>query len=217
MHPSICDSRTGCLRRDAWQDNGVSGKNTEQTSADAERWLAEHGAYLYRYALFRLGDAETARDMVQETLIAAWKARDGFRGDSSARTWLVGILKHKITDHIRGQIRRRALADSLENDPTSDYFDANDHWRQPVRAWADDPEKLSSNGQFLKVLHDCIAALPERHRHVFTLRELEGEDTDAICKACDITPTNLHVIMHRARLALRQCLERHWFGDDESA
>jgi len=195
----------------------VTGKNTARNQADAEAWLAEHGGYLYRYALFRLNDPETARDMVQETLIAAWKARDGFRGDSSVRTWLVGILKHKVTDHVRRQIRNRALSDTLENDPTSEFFDEHDHWREPVRAWADNPERLAGNQQFMKVLHACMAKLSEQHRHVFTLRELEDEDTETICKACGITPTNLHVIMHRARLALRACLEKHWFTDDESA
>jgi len=188
--------------------------DAQKPTDDPGAWLDEHGDYLYRYALFRLGEEETARDMVQETLIAAWKARDGFRGDSSRRTWLVGILKHKITDHVRHQIRHRQLADVLEHDPTSEFFDERGHWRQPVRAWGDDPEALAGNREFLKVLHACIQALSGQHRQVFTLRELEGEDTETICKACDITPTNLHVIMHRARLALRRCLEHNWFGGE---
>jgi len=186
----------------------------EQTGdRNAEEWLTLYGDYLYRYALFRLSNEEIARDMVQETLIAAWKARKNFRGDSSVRTWLVGILKHKITDYIRKQIRDRNLANRLELDPTSDFFDANGQWRQPVQGWADDPERLSSNQEFLRALNACVAKLPEQHRHVF---ELNGEDTDTICKACDITPTNLHVIMHRARLALRKCLEKTWFGDNKT-
>ncbi len=189
----------------------------EQTgNRNAEEWLTLYGDYLYRYALFRLSNEEVARDMVQETLIAAWKAKKNFRGDSSVRTWLVGILKHKITDYIRKQIRDRNLASRLETDPTSDFFDAHGQWRQPVHGWAGDPERLSSNQEFLRALNACIAKLTEQHRHVFTLRELNGEDTDAICKACDITPTNLHVIMHRARLVLRQCLEKTWFGDNKA-
>ncbi|MDQ6959462.1 MAG: sigma-70 family RNA polymerase sigma factor, partial [Mariprofundaceae bacterium] len=128
--------------------------------------------------------------------------------------WLVGILKHKITDYVRKQIRDRNLANHLETDPTSDFFNANGQWQQPVHGWTDNPEQLSSNQEFLRTLHACIAKLPEQHRHVFSLRELMGEDTEDICKACDITPTNLHVIMHRARLALRQCLEKTWFGNE---
>jgi len=183
---------------------------------NAEEWLALYGDYLYRYALFRLSNEEIARDMLQDTLIAAWKAKKNFRGDSSVRTWLVGILKHKITDHIRKQIRDRSLATRLEVDPTSDFFDANGQWQQPVHGWADDPERLSSNQDFLKTLNTCVAKLSDQHRHVFTLRELNGETTDVICNACDITPTNLHVIMHRARLVLRECLEKMWFEDDKT-
>jgi len=196
----------------------VSHEETgEQTgNRDAEEWLTLYGDYLYRYALFRLSNEEIARDMVQETLIAAWKAKKNFRGDSSVRTWLVGILKHKITDYIRKQIRDRNLASNLELDPTSDFFNANGQWQQPVHGWAGDPERLSSNQEFLQTLNTCIANLAEQHRHVFTLRELNGEDTDTICKACDITPTNLHVIMHRVRLILRKCLEKTWFEDDKA-
>jgi len=191
------------------------GEIREQSGTqNAEEWLALYGDYLYRYALFRLSNEEIARDMVQDTLIAAWKAKKNFRGDASVRTWLVGILKHKITDHIRKQIRDRNLATRLEVDPTSDFFDANGQWQQPVHGWADDPERLSSNQDFLKTLNTCVAKLPDQHRHVFTLRELNGETTDTICNACDITPTNLHVIMHRARLALRKCLGKTWFGDE---
>ena len=193
------------------------GEQRNDESLQPEAWLADHGDYLYRYALFRLSSDELARDMVQETLLAAWKARKNFRGDSSLRTWLVGIMKHKITDHVRKEIRARKLSDALENDPTSAFFDENGQWTRPVRDWNDDPEHLYNNRQFMAVLQQCIARLPEQHRHVFTLRELNGEDTDSICNACAITATNLHVIMHRARLALRHCLEKNWFGmnDDE--
>ncbi len=187
--------------------------NGQPGVGNTEEWLTLYGDYLYRYALFRLSNEEIARDMVQETLIAAWKAQKNFRGDSSIRTWLVGILKHKITDYVRKQIRDRNLANHLETDPTSVFFNANGQWRQPVREWTDNPEQLSSNHEFLQTLHTCIAKLPEQHRHVFSLRELMGEDTEDICKACSISTTNLHVIMHRARLALRKCLEKTWFGN----
>jgi len=185
----------------------------EKNKADqnVQVWLNEHGDYLYRYALFRVSNDELARDMVQETLIAAWKAK--FRGDSSVRTWLVGIMKHKIIDHVRKEIRTRHLSEALETDPTSDFFDSTGHWNQPPQGWKDDPEQLSSNRQFAGVLQHCVGALPEQHRHVFTLREMNGESTDSVCNSCDISPTNLHVIMHRARLALRQCLEINWFGN----
>jgi len=183
-----------------------------EAGRNVDHWLSEHGDYLYRYASFRLSDAEAARDMVQETLIAAWKARENFRGDSSARTWLVGIMKHKITDHVRKEIRTRNLSEAAESDPTSHWFNADGSWAEAPRAWADNPEELSENNQFREVLHDCIGKLPDNQRSVFSMRELAGEDSDTVCNEMDITPTNLHVMMHRARMALRRCLEMNWFG-----
>ncbi len=194
----------------------MSKGNSNKGAHNPEQWIEEYGDYLFRFALFRLSNEETARDMVQETLIAAWKAKKNFRGDSSLRTWLVGIMKHKITDLVRKEIRARKLSDALENDPTSGMFDKNDHWSKPSQGWDDDPEHLYSNQQFLSTLQTCVSALPEQHRHVFTLRELNGEDTESVCNACEISSTNLHVIMHRARLALRQCLEKKWFGNKEN-
>jgi len=178
----------------------------------AETWLTEHGNYLYRYALLRLRDEDLAHDAVQETLLAAWKANKDFRGDSSMRTWLVGILKHKITDQIRKQIRNRRLTEEIESDPTSSYFDGQGAWSNPPQQWSNDPERLVDNDQFKSVLKDCISKLPDSQKEVFSLRELAGESTDTICNACDISTTNLHVIMHRARMALRSCLEMNWFS-----
>lgn len=181
---------------------------------DPEAWLEEHGDYLFRFSMSRLHNEELAADMVQETLLAAWKGREHFQGNSTVRTWLVGILKHKITDHIRHEIRNRNLADAVENDPTSAYFDASGHWQTAPAAWNEDPEKTYRNDQFRMVLQQCIRKLPEKQQLVFRLRELTGEDTESICKTCDITPTHLHVLIHRARLALRKCLESNWFGQE---
>lgn len=181
---------------------------------DPRLWLDEHGDYLYRYAMSRLQEPELAQDMVQEALLAAWKGRDGFKGDSSVRTWLTGILKHKIIDHIRREIRGRRLHDAIENDPTSAFFDADGSWHEAPRAWKENPEDLCRSEQFHVVLDDCIGKLPEKQRVVFRLRELAGEDSESICKACDITSTNLYVLLHRARLALRKCLEMNWFGKE---
>jgi RNA polymerase sigma-70 factor (ECF subfamily) len=193
-----------------WQNDGMSVKNHAQH--EAESWLNQHGDYLYRYALLRLRNEELSREMVQETLLAAWKARQGFRSESSVRTWLVGILKHKITDHIRKQIRERDIMNRAEADPTSTFFDSQGHWKDAPVRWNTNPEELLNDQQFMKVLASCISRLSEQQQTVFSLRELNGEDTETICNACDISPTNMHVIMHRARLLLRKCLEQNWFG-----
>ncbi|MDX8402701.1 MAG: sigma-70 family RNA polymerase sigma factor [Mariprofundaceae bacterium] len=181
-----------------------------------EQWLEEHGDYLYRFAFARLRDEEAAAEMVQETLLAAWRGRAGFKGEASVRTWLTGILKYKIIDHIRRQIRDRDLADELENDPTSAFFDASGHWADHPRPWRDDPARLCEDAHFRETLDRCLEGLPEKQRLAFGMREIGGDDTPTICKALDITPTHLHVLIHRARLALRKCLEIHWFGRNET-
>ncbi len=178
---------------------------------DPHSWLNDHGDYLYRYAMSRLHDEELAQDLLQETLLAGWKGHDRFAGQSSVRTWLVGILKHKIIDHIRREIRGRNLNEAVESDPTSAYFNADGSWNESPGAWKDNPEDLCRNEQFHATLNACISHLPEKQQLVFRMRDIVGDDTPTVCKACDITSTHLHVLLHRARLALRKCLETHWF------
>jgi len=184
-------------------------------NSDPHQWINEHGDYLYRYAISRLHNEEQAADLLQETLLAAWKGHSSFAGQSSIRTWLVGILKHKIIDHIRKEIRNRNLAESVGNDPTSAYFKSNGSWSEAPHAWKENPEDLCRNEQFKLVLESCLGKLSEKQNAVFRLRDILGEETDTVCKSCDITPTHLHVLLHRARLGLRKCLELHWFGQGE--
>lgn len=177
----------------------------------AGQWLDEHGDYLYRFAMIQLRHHEAARDVVQDTLIAAWGSYKNFRGNASLRTWLVSILKRKITDYIRKQIRERSLLDALASDPTSAWCDKQENGAMPSEKWQADPAKLYHNQEFMTVFYTCVEQLPDQQRHIFALRELSGEDTKTICNIYGITPTNLHVIMHRARMALRQCLDCQWF------
>jgi len=180
-------------------------------------WLNEHGDYLYRYAMSHLHNTELAQDMLQETMLAGWKGHETFAGQSSTRTWLVGILKHKIIDHIRSEIRRRNLTELLESDPTSEYFDSHGAWVESPSVWKDNPEELCKNKQFRKVLEQCISQLPEKQQNVFYMRDIIGEDTPTVCKYCDITSTHLHVLLHRARLALRQSLNEQWLEKEKDA
>jgi RNA polymerase sigma-70 factor (ECF subfamily) len=181
---------------------------------DAAAWLSEHGDYLYAYCMSRLYDEETSADLVQETLLAAWKNRAGFKGEASLRTWLTGILKHKITDHIRQAIRQRKLAEESQNDPTADWFDDSGKWVDAPQAWAGTPEALYRDSQFRKILDMCLKRLPEKQRQVFVQREMGGVESSEICKNSEISTTHLHVLMHRARLALRTCLDINWFGGE---
>jgi len=181
-------------------------------SNNPHTWLNEHGDYLYRYAMSRLHDSEAASDILQETLLAGWKGYANFSGNSAIRTWLVGIMKHKVIDHIRKEIRTRDLTEAAESDPTSAYFDADGSWHEAPQAWHENPEVLCNSEQFQRVLDGCINKLSERQQLVFRMRDITGEDSGTVCEACDITPTNLHVLLHRARMALRPCLQHHWFN-----
>ncbi len=184
-----------------------------------EHWLEEHGAALYRYALTHLRDEHKAEEAVQDTLLAALQARERFSGGASVRTWLVGILKHKIIDAFRHDAREVALEepDAVEDDAgQDDDFAPDGHWSMRLADWGD-PVRALENSQFLAILQRCLDALPPRLGRLFWLREVMEEDTEYICKELAITPTNLWTMLHRGRLGLRQCLDRNWVGQNVQA
>lgn len=180
---------------------------------DPEGWVETHGDILFRYALARLGDATAAEDAVQETLIAALQARAGFRAESAERTWLIGILRHKLCDHLRRRCRELPLSADEEGDAVVDHmFVADGHWRTPPGSWDGDPARLSEDREFWEVFARCRDALPARQAALFTMRTLDDADPEALCQEFGVSATNLWVLLHRARTRLRACLEEHWFG-----
>lgn len=143
------------------------------------------------------------------------QARHHFAGQSSERTWLVGILKHKIIDHFRKISRERPVSDiePLPDDPEQ-LFQTTGEWesdRAPIE-WVTDPGQGVEWAEFWKVLDQCLSNLPARTARAFTLREMEELSTEEICKILNISASNLWVMLHRARAHLRHCLEVHWFG-----
>lgn len=188
----------------------------KKTAIDPSTWVDEHGDALYRYALLRVKDPGVAEDLVQETFLSALKGVDRFKGGSSLRTWLVGILKHKIIDHFR-KARPEVLSSDLptmENETEDERMDREAHHHHELRAWTGTPANLLENKEFMKVFVHCLDELPETHRRAFALREIEGMGGEEICKILDITSTNLWVILHRARGKLRGCLDTNWFGTE---
>ena len=182
--------------------------------SDTDTWLDRHGDALYRYALIRVREPAVAEDLVQETLLAALRARNKFAGQASERTWLVAILKNKIIDHFRQAARETPLPDPPEPDDTVDAFfqgEPSGHWAEEPAAWGH-PESAMEQTQFWAAFRDCLTRLPERQAQVFALTELDELSTPELCKALDITASNAWVLLHRARLRLRDCLERNWFG-----
>ena len=177
--------------------------------SDPGRWVDLHGDLLYSFALLRVRDRHAAQDLVQETFLAALKSRESFGRQSSERTWLVGILKHKLIDHFRKTGREVPLADDGEE--MENAFDQRGAWRTPPGRWPEKPEKLLENQEFWKAFSACMDHLPQRLRQVFSMRELDEMDSEEICKVAHVTTTNLWTILHRARASLRKCLEATWF------
>jgi RNA polymerase sigma-70 factor (ECF subfamily) len=187
---------------------------------DPGRWLQEYGDALFRYALRRLHNAAHAEDVVQETLLAAFQARTSYSGRASEKTWLTGILKHKIIDFIRKQVREltvndiNALSDAAGNSSSDELFDARGHWLHPPQDWGD-PDKALQNHQFIEIFAHCLERQQPAHAQIFSLKELAGQSIDEICKELDITATNCSVMLYRARMGLRRCLEIRWAGNNQ--
>ncbi len=186
--------------------------------SDPERWVEEHGDYLFKFALMRLRDPARAEDAVQETFLAALKGGKSFAGRSAEKSWLVGILKNKICDHFRKASRETPFTDlNFYANEESDRFvaegPAKGSWIHEFgpQEWPDAGESLDRE-LFWKTFHDCAGKLPRNSAAVFTMREVDGMESRAICQMLNITEANLWVMLHRARMALRRCLETNWFG-----
>ena len=180
--------------------------------AEFVQQVQDHRDYLLRYASLQLRDPSAAEDVVQETLLAALQGEAGFKGRSNLRTWLTGILKHKIIDAIRRVARETTIADGDEGDGSAfdRLFDANGHWVEHPAAWSD-PDASLQQKQFFEVLEKCLAKLPAKTARVFMMREHLGVSTEDICKETGVTSTHCWVLLYRARMALQQCLDIHWF------
>lgn len=191
--------------------------NTQQSiskhsNENPEKWVDLYGDYLYRYALYRVYETTVAEDLVQETFLAALGSIKNFQYRSSIKTWLTGILKHKIIDHFRKKTKEQPMDDVKPHiDKLNDLFTKNGQWKIKPANWNADPQKLYGHKEFMKVLHKCLAELPSRQASAFTLREIVGENTKEICKILDVSATNIWVLLHRARMFLRRCLEINWF------
>jgi RNA polymerase sigma-70 factor, ECF subfamily len=171
-------------------------------------------SYLLRVARLQLRDQALAEDVVQDTLAAALAAQATFAGNSSVKTWLTGILKHKIVDAIRRKQREPIavgmLGDDVELEDLDGLFKDNGGWSARPADWGD-PEQALDRKEFFGVLEGCMENLPPKTARVFMLREVMDMDSEAICKELSITANNLWVILYRARMALRECLELNWF------
>lgn len=182
--------------------------------SDPAGWPDLHGDRLYRYALSRIRDARAAEDLVQETLLAAFKSRERFRGESSELTWLTGILRNKIFEHLRRQAKEVPLGFDADDDRESALFEDGGHWRpqdQP-RDWDADPARRAESDELGAALRACLDGLAAAAARAFVLREMEGVGHREAAEALGLPPGHVAVLLYRARMRLRRCLERSYFA-----
>lgn len=184
-----------------------------------ESQLAEHRVYLLRFARLQLRNDAWAEDAVSETLLAALAKPQSFGNRSQLKTWLVGILKNKVIDILR-QRQREVTLDGDAGDGSEELdgliFKADGHYAARPADWGDPEQELSSR-QFFQVLEACTEKLPAAMGRIFLMREWLELSSEEICKELQLTPTNLYVQLHRARLRLRECLELNWFANRSPA
>jgi len=173
-------------------------------------WPAHHSEYLLNFALSKVSDRGQAEDLVQDTYVAAWKGRHGFRGDCTERTWLTGILRNKVIDHYRASARRPVVreADVISIDTAGNqgsWMEA-----QAAESTGSDPIEMAEQREFMTVLDDALTNLPEAAGRAFRMREILGYSTDEIADELNISRGNLWVLIHRAKAALKSQLEVSW-------
>jgi RNA polymerase sigma-70 factor (ECF subfamily) len=190
-------------------------KILSERGIDPTIWVDEHGDYLFNFALMRVRDESTAEDLVQETLLSAFQSLKSYKGKSSEKTWLTSILKYKIIDHYRKHKRETKLDEDVgELDKFFERKDEwNGHWNREFapKSWNATPETVLEKSEFRMVLTNCLMKLPERTANTFTLNQIDGLSCEEIGDILGVTTNNCWVLLHRARLHLRQCIESNWF------
>ncbi|MCM4157489.1 sigma-70 family RNA polymerase sigma factor [Gramella sp. AN32] len=179
-------------------------------SLNPNNWVDKYSDYLFNYTIVRVNDREIANDIISETFLAALKSAKNFKGEASERTWLISILKRKIIDYYRKINSRKGKAEVRINYNT----DSNEgDWLEEQVADSSDmtAEDVMENNELGLAILDCLDSINEKHAAIFKRKTIDGLDTEEICNEFDITPSNLWVIIHRARTALAACLEKNWF------
>lgn len=186
---------------------------TKKHTLTPEKWVQSYSDYLYNYTITRVNNDDLAKDLVQETFFAGLKSMKNFEGKASERTWLISILKRKIIDYYRKINSAKGKAEVRMNF----YKDGENEgeWieERVPNSWSNDADKSIENTELKATLEDCIEHLPEKYSMVFKMKTIQGFETEEICKELDITPSNLWVIIHRARTQLRRCMEDNWFNN----
>jgi RNA polymerase sigma-70 factor (TIGR02943 family) len=176
-----------------------------------ENWVDQHADYLFNYAVGRVSDAEIAKDLVQETFMAGLNSSKNFKGDAAERTWLVSILKRKVIDHYRKINSKKGKAEvrmsySSDSDAEGDWLE-----QQVADPFSKDGDNVMENEELGMAIQDCMSKLPEKQALVFKMKTIQDMSTEDVCNELGINPSNLWVMIHRARTALMGCLNENWF------
>ena len=176
-------------------------------------WVEAHADYLFNFAIGQVRDKGVAEDLVQETFLAALKSQNGFSGRSSERTWLMGILRHKLCDHLRKTCRERAVRVDPTPANSAESWEEAALWLHDVAAEAQLPSRRMELEEFRANLELALGKLPPRIAQVFQLYEVEERSNREVCEQLNISESNLWVMLHRGRKQLREQLGGWWFGE----
>ncbi|MEO6221257.1 MAG: sigma-70 family RNA polymerase sigma factor [Ginsengibacter sp.] len=180
---------------------------TNDANQSVNDWINEYSDIFFDYLYNRVCDKTVAKDILQETFVAAWKNYSSFKNKSSEKTWLFSILKNKLMDHYRMQAKLK-----IDLPDNSYFFDESDHWTESAepRQWEDAAASLDTK-EFYLVLDQCKSKLTPVQQLAFTMKYIDEHDPHFICKVLKITTSNYWVIIHRCKLQLRNCMENNWF------
>lgn len=193
--------------------SGVRGGSKD--ALPPEVWLDTYGDYLYSCALRYVKDPNVAEEMVQDGLLSAYKALDSFQQKSSLKTWLGTIVKNKSLDYLRRASRETKIFAPVQSDDESAVFSSIGRWKTSIPSWGRDPEAALGDKRMREALLACIDKLSTRQRAIFSMRVVDGSPIDEICKQLDISPSNASVILYRARMQLRECMDTTWFNAEK--
>lgn len=193
------------------QNDEATARPTHLNNCDPKCWVSKYAEYLYAFAIIRLNDEDLAKDLVQDTFLAALEGISAFAGRSSEKTWLTSILKNKIYAIYRIKSTAPSKKMHIVKDHNNGFFEELDgHWlveQRPKEFGIEDPACIE-NKELKRMLEDCIKKLPSLWLSIFAMKHLEDMSTEIVCKTFNVTPANFWVIMHRAKLNLRACLQK---------
>lgn len=192
--------------------------STSKKMLHPDKWLEAHGDYLYRYALSKTGQPEVAQDIVQETLLAAWRGREEYKGKAHERSWLLSICRNKTTDYYRqaNQNEVSLPSDATEAMTEDAFFNQDGSWKNPSSVWVNDPLQDAEAAAFWDSLQHCVSRLSDQQREAFVLNTLSGLGAAEAGDLLGTTTNHLYVLIHRAKLNLARCLSAIWFVKEDA-